>query len=119
MAIDKVIPSLLGTYVGDRVYPATLPENPTYPCITYRQLSHLAHPIVNVQYPTFQIDLWTETYAANVELADTIINTHDRVKSITDGYEMRFNYLTYTNMFDREARICHGVMDIEIFYKEG
>jgi hypothetical protein len=100
------------------VYPATLPENPTYPCITYRQLSHLAHPIVNVQYPTFQIDLWTDSYGANTELRDTIVTALDRTMSITDGYKIRFHYLTYINMYDDAVRKVHGVMDVEIRYKE-
>jgi hypothetical protein len=119
MAIDKALYTLLKGYVSNRVYPLGLPENPTYPAITYRQLSHQAHPVVNVSYPTFQVDLWTTTYQANVELRDTIVAGVDRKKTITDGYDMRMHYLNYVNFFDNDTKLFHGVIDFEVFYKEG
>lgn len=118
MAIDQALVTLVKPYVSGRMYPLTLPENPDYPCITYRQLSHLMDPIVNVGYPTFQLDLWTETYSENVELRDSIVSGLDRQKSITNGYPIRFHYLTYINMYDSTVRKMHGIMDIEIRYKE-
>lgn len=118
MAIEKALVTLLKPYVSNRVYPATLPENPVYPCITYYTLSHLANKIVNVQYPTFAIDLWTDTAQANVELRDTIVDGCDRKWSTTDGYAMRFNYLTYRNFYDTETKKFHGVIDAELLYKE-
>jgi len=118
MAIEKALVTLLKPYVSNRMYADFLPENPVYPALTYYTISHLAHPIVNAQYPTFAIDLWTQSKEENVELRDTIVDGCDRKWTTTDGYEMRFRYMTYQCFYDVESKIYHGVMDIELLYKE-
>lgn len=118
MAIDKVIYELLKGYVGNRVYPLTMPENPTYPCMTYQQISHVNDPTVNVSYPTFQLDIWTQTYKENTELRDTIVNGIDRKKTVLLTYPIRVRYLDYFCDFESDTNLFHGVLDIQVFYKE-
>lgn len=62
--------------VVQRVYPNALPQNPTYPAITYNQVSgvrvrNLKGPSGTAQ-PRISINAWASTYLGARSLADAI-----------------------------------------------
>lgn len=121
MAVDKVLYELLKGYVSNRAYPGTLPDlaSQTYPCITYGQIAHPMHTIVNTGSPTFQVDIWGTTYSSVVELAETIRVGIDRKKDVVLTYPIRVTVLDFLMLpFEDDTKLWHGVMDVQLFYKE-
>jgi len=77
------------TSAGTRVYPLYLPQNVTYPCISYFQISasqtHAMGMDLNLWRVRIQVDVWGETYAATQVLADEVRARLSRWKGTIDG----------------------------------
>ena len=108
---------------GGRVYPAKLPQNPTYPCITYFQVSgprDYSHDgYSGTTASRYQVSCWGKTYAATKGLAREVIRAVEgytgmmgttrigliRVDNETDNYEY-------------DSDVYHMPVDLIIQYKE-
>ena len=66
--------------VGARVYPDILPQNPTYPAITYQQILSNSHHDIDIDFPRYQVTAWAETRRAAINLADEIDKALTRYK---------------------------------------
>lgn len=60
-------------HVGARIYPLVLPQNPTYPALTYeliepRTIMTLSGPI-SLSNPQIELNVWARTYKEAKELA--------------------------------------------------
>lgn len=62
---------------GTRVYPRSLPQNPTLPALTYLGVSgipwHTHQGTSGIETARFQISCWAERYLAAKQLADQVI----------------------------------------------
>ena len=62
--------------ITTRVYPSTLPQNPTYPLVLYFRVTGSSDVALGgatgLQHPRFQIEAWADTYAAAKTLAKAI-----------------------------------------------
>lgn len=60
-----------------RTYPVILPQNPTYPAITYQRISgrkmYALGGYTNLENPHIQVDCWAETYPAVESLKTAVI----------------------------------------------
>jgi len=67
----------ISALVGSRIYPIVLPQNPTYPAITYQRVGGRRFNSLNgyseLENPIIQIDVWGGTHAAVIDLGDRII----------------------------------------------
>jgi len=83
--LDESLFSYLANYAGlvslvsTRVYPFSMPDDATLPCVTFqridtpRELSHDSSGIGNeLAHPRFQFDAWAETYASAKAINDQI-----------------------------------------------
>lgn len=107
--------STLAGLIATRLYPLTLPQNPTYPAVTYQRISRrpvhvkpaIINPIVNVRW---QFDVHAETYSALRSAAEALkdaIYTYSSgvYESMVDSeYEM-FDDLTKTYRTSVDALI--------------
>lgn len=73
--------------VSTRIYPVTLPQNPTLPCITYMVVTTpVIHTMEGRSAPKtiFQLDCWAETALGAHTLADA-------VETVLDNYSGTMN----------------------------
>ncbi len=100
--------------VGDRIYPVKLPQDPTYPAITYFQVS--GSPIYTKQGKhgvvlRVQISCWAKSYTAVKQLATKVILA-------MDGYaKENFNQNEF-DIYEDEAEVYQVPLDFNIFAKE-
>lgn len=85
MVIEQALVSYVASGLGhSRVYPSRVPENPTYPTVTYQRFvteriySHGGPS--GLAYPRFQIDSYADTYAVAKQSANAI-------RTLLDGYK--------------------------------
>lgn len=74
MTLDQALFNYLSTFagltalIGTRVYPRVLPQNPTYPAVTYQRVSStrmrtMGAPLLGAE-PRIQFTIWAETHLA-------------------------------------------------------
>jgi hypothetical protein len=95
MKAEKVIKTVLAAHagtaalVGTRIYPVLMPQEPTYPCITYRQVdsSRLQGVQTNpgVARIRLQVTGWAKTYEETKSLAEQIRLALERYGSAITG----------------------------------
>jgi hypothetical protein len=93
MAIDveqaltyKLITALSAT-IGSRMHPLRFPDAPTFPCITYQEISA---PVVGshdetsttLTHARYQLDAWATTYSAAVSLGKAIFDALEGFKGV-------------------------------------
>ncbi len=99
--------------IGDRIYPVKLPQNPTYPAITYFQVS--GSPIYTKQgrhgtRPRVQISCWAKSYTQVKQLAE-------KVKLAMDGYAKENLHQNETDIYEDDVSVYHVPLDFIIFTK--
>lgn len=63
----------VSTLVGSRVYPLLLPQEPTYPAISYQRISNTGQDGSSDRKESrWQFDCWGTTYAASVSLSAAV-----------------------------------------------
>lgn len=93
------------TAAGDRIYPDLLPQKVTYPAITYSDVSDMGHIDIGVDYPRYNITVWSPRRIEAKNLAETILN-------LLHGYKNVLNTVRVKNiskmpspgtLYDKEA----------------
>lgn len=96
MTIDEAVFAYLSTYsgltalVGKRIYPDDLPQNPTYPAVTFIQVSEdeidtLHQPASTMIGATYQFDCWATTRVGAKAVARQIRAAWKNYSGITGG----------------------------------
>lgn len=65
----------ISALIDTRLYPAILPQNPTYPALTYFLVSNgrqATYTGAGLKHPRYQFDAFAETYGAAAELIDAV-----------------------------------------------
>lgn len=66
----------VSTLAGTRIYPVFLPQDPTYPAISYQRISSQPQVAIggfcNLDNPRIQIDCWASSYSAVKSLAEAV-----------------------------------------------
>jgi len=74
--IEQSIYSTLGSLVSNRVYPLTMPQNPTFPAIVYTRVSinpeNRLEGGSSLDQIRIQIDSYAKTYSAVKSLAESV-----------------------------------------------
>ncbi len=58
--------------IGQRFTPVNLPQNPTYPALTYTMIAGDEHHDIPVAFPRFQFSCWANTYAEAKSVAKEV-----------------------------------------------
>ena len=93
------------TTAGSRIYPLILPMSPTYPALTYQQISNQGHHDIPVDFPRIQITAWAETLLAAKQLAEEVQSALQRYKGVLNGYRIKqiVKEPSPGDLYDRDA----------------
>ncbi len=99
--------------IGDRIYPVKLPQNPTYPAITYFQVS--GSPIYTKQgrhgtRPRVQISCWAKSYTTVKQLAAAVV-------AAMDGYARENLNQNEFDIYEEAAEVYQVPLDFIIWAK--
>jgi hypothetical protein len=81
-SIDTALFTRMSTFaaltalVSTRIYPVTMPQAATFPCVTYQQISGVRDYVMGNQSglvrARFQVDSWSETYAETRSVSEQV-----------------------------------------------
>ena len=105
--------------VGPRIYVLELPQDLTYPAITYFKMPSQRHNDIDIAMANIQIDGWTETYEEGQNLAENIRIAIQREKGVWSGVKV-ISVVLENEYIDRDPdiRIYHSINEYRIKYRE-
>lgn len=123
MSIDTAIYALLTGGGIARVYPPPIPDNPTYPLVTYAQVSGVRGYVMEgadgLVIGRFQVDCWDPLSSAARTLAETVRLILSGYRGTSDDMELQSVFLFgETKMFDDAADLHRVMQEYRIFYRE-
>lgn len=100
----------ISNIVAARIYPELLPQSPTYPAITYFQVSAVRTYVLDGDAHKarrrFQIDCWASTHKVAEQLADAVRHTLSGFYGSMSGVQVHFTQLDdERDLFESEAGI--------------
>jgi hypothetical protein len=109
--------------VGSRVYPVLLPQNVTYPAITYdlvvdpRALDHSGR--TNTTRASYQITSWSPSYATAKIVARAVRESLEDFSGAMDTASVSTIFADGgRDLYDDDVKIHHHAADYTILYKE-
>lgn len=113
----------LSALVSTRIYPAPIPETPTYPLVTYMQVSGVRVYAMSNQTPLvdarFQVDSWATTSTGVRALAEQVRLALSAYSGTSDSVVI--DLITLENeqkIYDDEAGLHRVIQDYFIAYRE-
>lgn len=97
--------------VSDRIYPDTLPQNPTFPAITFSQVSRVGvdglEGSCGKARRRVQVDCWATTRKGSWQLADAVRQTLNgfHTGTFADSVIGSVRLDNETGLFDEESKI--------------
>lgn len=113
----------LTALVSARIYPMVLPQNPSYPAVTYKKISgpretSKAGPSGTVR-ARMQIDCWAESYAAAKQVAKQVRLAMATFSGLIA--DVTINKTTQQNdldVYEPEDSVYHDSLDFIVRHKE-
>lgn len=129
MEIEQGIDSYLSglaavtNLIGDRLYPVNLPQNPTYPALTYTQISEIsivAHDGAgDLMMCRFQFDCFALSYAGVKALARALRRALDGFKGTMGEVTVpAVLFITALDAFEDPPKVFRIPADFTIQWKE-
>jgi Protein of unknown function (DUF3168) len=118
-------PTVSGLVGGTRIYPKILPQNPTFPAITYQRISripvadHLTGP-GSLGRPRVQVDVWALTDAAAEALGAAVKARLNGFRGVVagEGDVGRIALETEGGLFDAELLLHRHSADYFVWHEE-
>lgn len=102
--------------VSARIYPVRLPQEPTYPAITYQRISggqeNSFGGYATLENPRMQIDVWADTYLAAKNAAEAV---HTAMNGAT---AYRATLISDSDLYESDIEIYRVSMDFSCWNKE-
>lgn len=113
---DTVIAALVGT----RMYPQVLPQNPTYPAITYTLIGGAGSVVTHdgpagLENVSLQIDCWAQTQLTAAALAERV---RTRINGYTGGAFQGIFLARKRDGYDNDAMAYRRSADFSIWNEE-
>ena len=103
------------TTAGARIYPVTLPAEPTFPAIVYTRVSTVRYRVLSTGFshlarPRFQFICWAERYEDAKILANEIIAELDSYSGSVSGEVIQSSFADQESDFYEPTRKIYGVL---------
>lgn len=112
----------LAALISTRVYPSLLPQNATYPAVSYRRVSSERPPVMGddtgIVRARFQFDAWAQSYSGMIAVKELVREALQRHRGTATVEILETFILMDTDLYEDDTRIHHGVIDVEINYRE-
>lgn len=129
MSIDSAIYTRLSGFAGlaalvsTRIYPAPIPQSPTYPLVTYMQVSGVRGYVYGNQdgfvQGRWQVDSWSTTSTGARALAEQVRLALSNYKGTSDSVVI--DLITIENElkdYDDDASLHRVIQDYFVTYRE-
>lgn len=107
----------LSTYVDDRIFPIIMPQNPTFPAITYQRIStnrtQAMDGATGHENPWFQIDIWSENYSELKAIEIQLLGAMDAATAYTSLLQNR------QDQYESGLEIYRATLDFSAWDNEG
>ena len=126
--IDTALVARLGAYAGltalvsTRIYPPPVPQNPTYPLVTYQEIDRIPVKVMGtnagVVHIRYQIDSWASTLAAAKAVAVQVAGALDNYAGTSDTIVIKNSFLDYgqSSPYDDAEGVHRYIQDYIIEY---
>lgn len=109
--------------VGTRIYPLKLPQNPTYPAITYGRVSArrgMTHDGPgDMAWPRFQFDCYGASYSAAKGVANAIRSTLNGFSGTVSTVNIcAVFFMNEVDDFNDDTEVYRIAVDFRIIHKE-
>ena len=129
MSIDSALYTRMSGFAGlialtgTRIYPPPIPQNATYPCCTYQQISGPRGYVYGNQSgfvdARFQVDSWATTSVAVRAVAEQVRLCLSIYKGTSDSVVIDLiTLIDEQRLYDDEAKLHRAVHDYMITYRE-
>lgn len=107
--------------IGARYYPVNLPQNPTYPALTYTKISGDEHHDIPVGYPRYQFSCWANKYSEAKSVAKEVKRIFQRRNEPIGGSSglpiIQGVYEGDTDLWDFNTKKYHCPVDFMFIYR--
>lgn len=104
--------------ISSRLYLLKLPQNPTYPAVTYFKVSNSRHHDLNIAMPRYQFSVWGTDYKIVRRIANNIRLALQREKGVWSGISViQAVYLGETDFYENDTKLYQVAQDYKIIYK--
>ena len=110
--------------VSGRIYPVKLPQDPTYPAVTYFRVSGLRHSVMGndtgIVEKRVQISSWAESYAAVNGLAEQVRDAMQRTRGTFAGVEILDIFMEGDGpeIWEDAVGAYQAITDCNVIYRE-
>lgn len=130
MSAEKAVNNILTNdapvtgVVSSRIYPVKLPQDPTYPALTYFGVSALRHSVMGndtgIVERRVQVSAWAETYPDAKDLVNKVRNALQRVRGTYNGVEVLDIFLENDGpeIWEDQVNVYQHISDFNVIYRE-
>jgi len=111
--------SEISALVSNRIYLSVLPQNATFPAISFFRVSNYRPHNLNTASPRFQFDCWATSYSVAMELADEVRKAlHGQQGIFTNTQVIQGVYLSEEALYEPDTKLHHIALDMKIIYRD-
>lgn len=130
MTVEAAVFDILSSHAGvsgvvsGRIYPVKLPQNPTYPAVTYFRVSGLRHSAMGndtgLVEKRIQISSWAKTYGAVNDLAEQVRDAMQRTRGTFAGIEIIDIFMEGDGpeIWEDDVGAYQAITDCNVIYRE-
>lgn len=109
----------LNALVGSRIYPGVLPENPTYPAISYSLVSESRHHNIDVAYPRYQFSCFSPNYISAKNVATQVRKALQRYRGTMGSTQViQGVFENEIELYDPTDKLYHVAVDMKLIFRE-
>jgi hypothetical protein len=109
----------LNALVGSRIYPAVLPDNPTYPAIAHSEVSGSRRHNINVAFPRYQFSCFSPTYLIAKEVATQVRKALQRYSGLMGSTRViQGVFENEIEFYDPTEKVWNVAVDMKMIIRE-
>ena len=130
MTVEAAVFDLLSSDAGvsgvvsNRIYPVKLPQDPTYPALTYFRVSALRHSVMGndtgLVEKRIQVSSWAELYSEVNNLAELVRDAMQRTRGTFAGVEILDIFMEGDGpeIWEDDVGAYQAITDCNVIYRE-